>query len=127
MQNKLSFLAGLAVGYVAGARAGRTRYEQIKRQSAKAWQSEPVQQKVAEAADAVKAKTPGPAHKLVDKAVDAVSGGTTPASTQTTSQPSRTTTGGRTPGSVSGGPGYTGNPVGMPGVPADSEANGHPS
>jgi hypothetical protein len=32
---KLSFLAGFGVGYVLGARAGRERYEQIRR----AWEN----------------------------------------------------------------------------------------
>jgi hypothetical protein len=32
---KLSFLAGLGAGYVLGARAGRERYEQIRR----AWEN----------------------------------------------------------------------------------------
>lgn len=31
MVNKLTFLTGMAVGYVLGARAGRERYETIKR------------------------------------------------------------------------------------------------
>ncbi len=30
MRHRVSFLAGLAVGYVAGARAGRERYDQLK-------------------------------------------------------------------------------------------------
>lgn len=51
---KLSFIAGVGVGYVLGARAGRTRYEQIKVQASRLWQSEPVQSKVATAAGAVK-------------------------------------------------------------------------
>ncbi|MET7718573.1 YtxH domain-containing protein [Streptomyces sp. NPDC005407] len=31
MRYKLTFLAGLALGYVIGARAGRERYEQLKK------------------------------------------------------------------------------------------------
>lgn len=99
MQNKLAFLAGLGTGYVLGARAGRGQYEQIKRQSAKAWQSAPVQHKVADAAQAVKAKTPAQAHGLVDKAVEAVSGGTTSTATTTSSS---------TPGGSAKGTGPTG-------------------
>lgn len=30
MRNRASFLAGMAVGYILGAKAGRERYEQIK-------------------------------------------------------------------------------------------------
>ena len=43
---KLTFIAGLAAGYVLGARAGRKRYEQIKRTSGKVWNSGPVQKQV---------------------------------------------------------------------------------
>lgn len=43
---KLSFLAGAAVGYVLGARAGVQRYEQIKALSNKVWSSDPVQHQV---------------------------------------------------------------------------------
>lgn len=83
MLNKFSFLAGLAAGYVAGARGGRSQYDALKAQGTKAVQHPQVQAKVAQAADAVKAKAPAQAHGLVDKAVDAVSGGSTPASVQT--------------------------------------------
>lgn len=51
---KLSFLAGAAVGYVLGARAGRKRYEQIKVGASKVWQSDPVQTRVGTATEAVK-------------------------------------------------------------------------
>ncbi|MEI2775983.1 MAG: YtxH domain-containing protein [Tetrasphaera sp.] len=54
--SKLSFLAGAAVGYVLGARAGTQRYEQIKTQANKVWSSEPVQTKVSQATDAAKTK-----------------------------------------------------------------------
>ncbi len=53
---KLSFLAGAAVGYVLGARAGTQRYEQIKTQANKLWSSDPVQAKVVEAKDVAKTK-----------------------------------------------------------------------
>jgi len=43
---KLSFLAGAAVGYVLGAKAGVQRYEQIKALSSRIWQSDPVQHQV---------------------------------------------------------------------------------
>jgi hypothetical protein len=40
---KLSFLAGAAVGYVLGAKAGYERYEAIVRFSHKLWSSQTVQ------------------------------------------------------------------------------------
>ncbi|HMM95213.1 protoporphyrinogen oxidase [Phycicoccus sp.] len=53
---KLSFLAGLAAGYVLGAKAGTQRYEQIRRTSSKVWNSDPVQKQVAQAKDAARTK-----------------------------------------------------------------------
>ncbi len=53
---KLSFIAGLAAGYVLGARAGRQRYEQIRRTSGKVWHSQPVQKQVENAKEVAKTK-----------------------------------------------------------------------
>lgn len=39
MRGKIAFVIGLAVGYVLGTRAGRERYEQIKRGAQKLWDS----------------------------------------------------------------------------------------
>jgi oxygen-dependent protoporphyrinogen oxidase len=49
MKGKLLLLAGAAVGYVFGTRAGRERYEQIKENVNKAWNDPRVQEKVTEA------------------------------------------------------------------------------
>jgi len=46
MRTKATFLAGFATGYVLGSRAGRERYEQIRR-SAKALAASPPVQRVA--------------------------------------------------------------------------------
>jgi hypothetical protein len=43
MRYKASFLSGLAAGYVLGARAGRERYEQIRRSAQTTWQNPKVQ------------------------------------------------------------------------------------
>ena len=53
---RLSFLAGLAAGYVLGARAGKQRYDQIKTVSGKVWQSKPVQQQVSAAKESARTK-----------------------------------------------------------------------
>ena len=53
---KLTFIAGLAAGYVLGARAGRQRYEQIRRTSAKVWNSGPVQKQVDSAKEVARTK-----------------------------------------------------------------------
>jgi len=46
MRGKLLFVAGAAVGFVLGARAGRERYDQLKEAAAKVWQSPTVQKQV---------------------------------------------------------------------------------
>ena len=53
---KLTFIAGLAAGYVLGARAGRQRYEQIARTSGKVWNSGPVQKQVSTAKEVARTK-----------------------------------------------------------------------
>ena len=59
MKNKLVFAAGMAAGYVLGARAGRASYEQIKVKANELWNSPKVQDKVSGATETVKAKAPG--------------------------------------------------------------------
>jgi hypothetical protein len=43
MRYRATFIAGLAVGFVIGARAGRERYEQMKKAATQVVQSPPVQ------------------------------------------------------------------------------------
>lgn len=47
MKGKVAFVLGAAVGYVLGTRAGRERYEQIKRGAKAVWGTPPVQRGVA--------------------------------------------------------------------------------
>ncbi len=51
MRGKIGIVVGLAAGYVLGSRAGRERYEQIKSQYLKLWNTDPVQKQVAKAKD----------------------------------------------------------------------------
>ena len=53
---KLTFIAGLAAGYVLGSRAGRQRYEQIRKTSGKVWSSGPLQKQVASAKEVARTK-----------------------------------------------------------------------
>lgn len=46
MKGKILFVAGAAVGYVLGTRAGRKRYEQIKGAAESVWNTPAVQQGV---------------------------------------------------------------------------------
>jgi len=58
MRGKLLFIAGAALGYLLGSRAGRARYEQIKTVSGKIWNSDGVQKGVHVAEDFIADKTP---------------------------------------------------------------------
>lgn len=53
MRGKFAFVLGAAIGYVLGTRAGRERYEQIKRGAKALWGTEPVQRGVTVVRDAV--------------------------------------------------------------------------
>ena len=64
MRGKIGLVVGLGVGYVLGTRAGRARYEQIKKQAEKVWELPAVQKQVDKATDAAK--------KLPKIAVDGV-------------------------------------------------------
>lgn len=67
MKGKIAFVLGAAVGYVLGSRAGRERYEQIKRGAEQVWQTAPVQRGV----DAVKDATRGTVENIKDSALRA--------------------------------------------------------
>lgn len=65
---KLVFVAGLAIGYVLGARAGRKTYDRIEAAAKNLWDSKPVQDGVDKVQDG--AKTLGA--KAGDAALDGV-------------------------------------------------------
>lgn len=46
MTGKVLFIAGMAVGYVLGARAGRKKYEQIRERAKSLWNSDAIQKSV---------------------------------------------------------------------------------
>ncbi|GII55248.1 hypothetical protein Pth03_36370 [Planotetraspora thailandica] len=68
MRYKAMFAAGLAIGYVLGTRAGRERYEQIKRAAQRVADSPTVQ----EAAGLVGAQASKVAGKAKDLACDKI-------------------------------------------------------
>lgn len=77
MRGKILFATGLAVGYVLGTRAGRERYEQLKRSALSFWNDPRVQHRVDQVEDFVKEKAPEVADFVTDgakKVVGAVSG-----------------------------------------------------
>ena len=68
MKGKLLFGAGIAAGYVLGSRSGRAAYEKLKTRAAALWESQPVQDKVAAATEAVKEKAPEVSEQLGEAA-----------------------------------------------------------
>ena len=68
MKGKLLFGAGIAAGYVLGSRSGRAAYEKLKARASALWESQPVQDKVAAATDAVKEKAPEVSEQLGEAA-----------------------------------------------------------
>jgi oxygen-dependent protoporphyrinogen oxidase len=68
MRGKLALLAGAAIGYVFGTRAGRERYEQIKSKAGDVWKNPRIQDKVSEAEHFVSEKAPNVQAKISDAA-----------------------------------------------------------
>ncbi len=71
MRYRFTFLIGLAVGFVIGARAGRERYEQLKKLAATAADHPATQQ----AAAAVQAKAANAARMAKEKVAGPLQGG----------------------------------------------------
>ena len=68
MKGKILFVVGLGAGYVLGTRAGRERYEQIKRAAEGVWNTPAVQQGV----DTVKGFAADKVGDLSDSVLDGV-------------------------------------------------------
>ncbi len=95
MRGKILFAAGLAVGYVLGTRAGRERYEEIKRAAESFWNDPRVKHRVDQVEDFVKEKVPEAAEFVSDGAKAVVgkmtgSSSKKPASTTTAAKPKTT-------------------------------------
>lgn len=73
MRNKIMLLVGFGVGYVLGSRAGRGRYEQIKRGWLSFWNSPGVQSQVQNAQEFVTEKAPDVVDFVSDTAKKLVS------------------------------------------------------
>lgn len=69
MRGKAGLVVGLAIGYVLGTRAGRERYEQIKTQWLKVWNTDPVQKQVGKAKEFAKSQAMALPSTLWDTAV----------------------------------------------------------
>lgn len=68
MRGKLILVTGIAIGYVLGAKAGRERYEQIRRGASRLWNDPRVQGPVQQAEDFAKDKAPEVVEFLADGA-----------------------------------------------------------
>ncbi|MGB7979904.1 MAG: hypothetical protein WCF36_03805 [Candidatus Nanopelagicales bacterium] len=71
MKTKVVFVAGFVGGYVLGSRAGRTRYEELKRRSQDLMESPFVAEKAAQVKDFAAEKAPVVKHKVGDAAAKA--------------------------------------------------------
>ena len=117
MGGKLIFVAGLATGYVLGSRAGRARYEQIKKNWLKVWETDAVQDKVELVEDFAKTRAnelPKALFAGVKKITDAVGdkgSSTRKPGSSTTTTPSTTTPTTSTPSTSTAGAGSYTPPV----------------
>src|SRR5262252_8584160 len=86
---RISFLTGLAIGYVLGAQAGRERYEQLKQLARKAAESPAMQQ----TAGALQAQAQATARTAKDKATTSLRKGASKVTRRTTAGQDRASTG----------------------------------
>jgi hypothetical protein len=103
--SKLSMLVAGVAGYVLGAKAGRTRYEQIRNASQKVTGNPKVREAAHKAQETVQTHAPGVADKVTSVASTAASkvrpgsGGDHAAETGWPADPATTTTSGTSPSS----------------------------
>ncbi|WP_430646949.1 YtxH domain-containing protein [Agromyces sp. GXS1127] len=115
MKGKILFVVGLGVGYVLGARAGRERYEQIRRAAEDVWNKPAVQDGVQTVKDFTMARVGDVGDTVLDNAkklVRQVSGGDGSGSTGSGSRSSSSSSGSKssgTSGSTSTKSGGTGS------------------
>ncbi len=126
---RISFIGGLAVGYVLGAQAGRERYEQLKQLARKAAESPAMQQ----TAGALQAQAQATAKTAKDKATTSVRKGASKvtkrsaASGRTSTSTARRKSGGSASTASSNGamPRTTGSDDSRPFVPVNGSFRHH--
>ena len=117
---KITFLGGLAIGYVLGAQAGRERYEQLKRLAKKAAESPAMQQ----TAGALQAQATATAKSARDKAADGMRKSASRVANKRPASGRASNRSGRAATSVSGN-GATPRPTGSDGSRPFVPANGN--
>ena len=96
MKGKILFVVGLGAGYVLGARAGRERYEQIRKAALNVWNQPQVQQGVGTVKDFAKTRVGDLSGTVLD-GVKGLIGNATKSTGSTTSTTSTTSATGPTP------------------------------
>ncbi|HUZ53633.1 MAG TPA: hypothetical protein VMU94_14045 [Streptosporangiaceae bacterium] len=113
---RISFLGGLAIGYVLGAQAGRERYEQLKQLARKAAESPAMQQ----TAGALQAQATATAKTAKDKATTGMRKSASKVSRRSpTSSSTRTSTSASTASGNGAMPRQTGSDDNRPFVPVN--------
>jgi|ERR1022692_544653 hypothetical protein len=119
---RISFLGGLAIGYVLGAQAGRERYEQLKQLARKAAESPAMQQ----TAGALQAQATATAKTAKDKAATGMRKGASKVSRRSpTSSRSRTSTSHSTASGNGAKPQQMGSDDNRPFVPVNGSFGDH--
>ena len=91
MRGKLMFITGLAAGFVLGSRAGREKYEEIRANAKKVWESPSVQEAAGVAqAQATKLYTEGKDKLQSSKLGEKLQTNTTTTTTSSTVTPAAT-------------------------------------
>ncbi|WP_146244865.1 YtxH domain-containing protein [Curtobacterium sp. MCBD17_028] len=109
---RLLFIAGIALGYVLGARAGRSSYERIRTRAQGVWSDPKVQKGLHDAEGFVKDKAPVVASKVKDAATSAAGAVQSKVKSSGDTDASSTDT-------VAGGPGTAGpSAAGKPEAPS---------
>ncbi|MGO1435810.1 MAG: YtxH domain-containing protein [Canibacter sp.] len=75
MKGKLALVVGFAAGYVLGSRAGRNRYNQIKRVASNVWEADSVQSGVEYVQDFAEARFDDARDFVADKVGSVISSG----------------------------------------------------
>lgn len=71
MRARIALVAGIGIGYVLGARAGRESYEKIKTQATNVWHDPKVQEGIKATEETIKEKAPVVAEKAKEAAATA--------------------------------------------------------
>lgn len=118
---RISFIGGLAIGYVLGAQAGRERYEQLKQLARKAAESPAMQQ----TAGALQAQATATAKTAKDKAATSMRKGASKVGSKRSPSGARASAASRTASGNGAMPKQTGSDDHRPFVPVNGNFGQH--